>query len=56
MHKENKDLIYNAEIWAEIISASLPTFANPEVDFDKAHKTIIEYITILIDAIRNKND
>jgi hypothetical protein len=49
---KRNELIYNAELWAEIISASLPTFANPDKDFDIAHKTIVDYVTIIIDAVR----
>ena len=50
--KENIDPIYDAEMWAEIISASLPTFANPEVDFDQAHKIIIDYVEMIIYAVK----
>lgn len=41
----------DAEMWAEMISASLPTFKNPEKDFDLAHKIIAEWIKIIIDAL-----
>ena len=54
--KEKKDPIYDAEMWAELISASLPTFANPKVDFDIAHEAIIDWLDIIIDTVRNAND
>lgn len=49
--KFDPKLIYDAKGWAAWISASLPTFKHPEIDFDHAHEAIEEWVQMIIDAV-----